>query len=588
MNKRILLLFSFFYGCCVIGIQAQEQYPTGLEFDDEAYERQPREPLYAGIKQDELPLKVDLRPYCPTVGNQGKIESCVGWAVGYGALTIARAIQNDWTDKRYITAQANSALFIYNQIKQDENCGRGAKIDEAMELVTDKGTCLAKHFDRDVNNCTKTVNREILREAKDYIVSNYVTLFGKKDDPDVKVHKVRKALADGNPVIVGLKILKNFTTLKADNKYWHPNIGRQIAVGGHAMVVVGYNERFGAFRLMNSWGKEWGQKGFIWIRYKDFKEYCKYAYVLNIGEEDSITKVVAHVPSRSTTLGNGGSSSSRGLERDTPSFPSTNDTETKGIDISEPKEDKRFSTTTKHRKEDNHEQKRKDYPTKYNPLERTTTRKRRPKKIREHRTVPSYRNEVAEQSFLAGQFAFNYVVPDEEELIFETAAVQYNGAYYRVNRTDWKIGQFFQLEAISDTKDEYIYVFSVDADGIVNFHWPRQEGLNEKFDGINESAWIMSAGSVITIPKKDSGLVLSKKGVDHLCILFSSTEIGNFKEIGEYMSDQKETFYESLNDILEGFVVPPNQINYTLNKVQFYTNSGEGYVVPIVLELEAK
>ena len=46
------------------------------------------------------------------------------------------------------------------------------------------------------------------------------------------------------------------------------------------MVVVGYddNQYGGSFQLMNSWGTHWGEDGFTWIRYRDFKHFVKYAY----------------------------------------------------------------------------------------------------------------------------------------------------------------------------------------------------------------------------------------------------------------------------------------------------------------------
>jgi len=46
------------------------------------------------------------------------------------------------------------------------------------------------------------------------------------------------------------------------------------------MVVVGYdNSKFkGSFLLMNSWGRDWGESGFTWIKYKDFRHFVKYAY----------------------------------------------------------------------------------------------------------------------------------------------------------------------------------------------------------------------------------------------------------------------------------------------------------------------
>ena len=37
--------------------------------------------------------------------------------------------------------------------------------------------------------------------------------------------------------------------------------------GGHAMVIVGYDDRKQAFKLINSWSTDWGKKGFGWVSY---------------------------------------------------------------------------------------------------------------------------------------------------------------------------------------------------------------------------------------------------------------------------------------------------------------------------------
>lgn len=51
-------------------------------------------------------------------------------------------------------------------------------------------------------------------------------------------------------------------------------------LGGHAMCVVGYDDsrEGGAFEVQNSWGRNWGNEGYTWIRYKDFARFTRYAY----------------------------------------------------------------------------------------------------------------------------------------------------------------------------------------------------------------------------------------------------------------------------------------------------------------------
>lgn len=520
--KKYLLSFALFWS--ILSLTAQIEPATGLIMDDIAYEKQPREPRFEGEKYFELPIKVDLTPYCPEVGHQGEIQSCVGWALGYGALTIQRAIQDNITDKAIITANANSALFIYNQVKQSDYCGSGAKISDAVQLLLNNGDCLATNFDGDVNDCSKVPDPSLQAEAKHFTVTDFMTLFAKEETPAIKVLKVQKALANQQPVVIGLKVLKNFFHLK-DISYWRPEIGSQLPAGGHALVVVGYDELRGAFRVMNSWGKEWGKDGFIWIKYKEFGKYCKYAYTLHLGEASANNGEVTIRPNVEAAI--------KSLGEDTPENTSTQP------------------------------------PT---PNQSTTSISQK------------------EQARIGGSFKFLYIDNEayEDEPYIKPAEVTFNGQYYRVNRTDWKIGQLFQLLTISASQNEYIYVFSVDMAGDVNIHWPRSEELNANFKGMNESALVTSIGAEIYIPGKDSGLKLEKKGTEHLCILFSKEKITNIKAVSEYMEGQKNQFYETLIGLLQDFIVPTTAIQFSPNSIDFSTNSSEGFIVPIVVELEAK
>ena len=42
------------------------------------------------------------------------------------------------------------------------------------------------------------------------------------------------------------------------------------------MTIVGYDDTVngGSFRIVNSWGTDWGDNGYAWIRYSDFKKFC--------------------------------------------------------------------------------------------------------------------------------------------------------------------------------------------------------------------------------------------------------------------------------------------------------------------------
>ena len=37
------------------------------------------------------------------------------------------------------------------------------------------------------------------------------------------------------------------------------------------MLVVGYSDEYNAFKVVNSWGENWGSDGFVWIDYAAFE-----------------------------------------------------------------------------------------------------------------------------------------------------------------------------------------------------------------------------------------------------------------------------------------------------------------------------
>ena len=44
------------------------------------------------------------------------------------------------------------------------------------------------------------------------------------------------------------------------------------------MCLIGYDDKRQMFEVMNSWGEEWGDRGFVFIPYQYFKEFCREAY----------------------------------------------------------------------------------------------------------------------------------------------------------------------------------------------------------------------------------------------------------------------------------------------------------------------
>lgn len=283
-NQFVLFLIVIL-SLIVSDIEAQKhRFVPGIIDDDEAYDALDVTPSIVA-KGEDLPIAVDLTPFCPTPKDQGDIGSCVGWAVGYGALTMLYAIQKK-IQGRQVNEVAFSAMYIYNNIKFND-CYGGAKIEKAGDFLREYGNCLHRDFDLSNTNCEREASKILVEEAKKYKIFELHKMFSPDSRAKERLFKVKEILADSIPVIIKLKIRQNFLN---PSRYWYADQGDTTLLGDHALVIVAYDENRRAFKVMNSWGTSWGEGGFTWIRYDDFTTYCDRAYAIifpEIKDEDT-------------------------------------------------------------------------------------------------------------------------------------------------------------------------------------------------------------------------------------------------------------------------------------------------------------
>jgi len=256
-----------------------QEFVLGLEFSKEKYENVTETVPLITRSVTSVPRNYSIKAYSPTPGNQGRQPSCVGWASGYGARTIANAVKNGWANNTSkINQNTYSPAFVYNLIKfkGDNNCKRGSYIADAMKLLNTFGILELKDFSYSQTDCVKNPSSYGLQKAKNNTILTYERL-AKWDNPYNLVGKVKKAIANKNPVVIGMQVSSTFFKAKGAWNGVHTS-----KPGGHAMVVVGYDDDKygGSFELLNSWGTNWGNNGYIWVKYADFKKNTKTAYVL--------------------------------------------------------------------------------------------------------------------------------------------------------------------------------------------------------------------------------------------------------------------------------------------------------------------
>lgn len=257
-------LYSLLFVLCLFSYGQEKG--LGLVFDEQGIREMPKAAQLATRDFRAMPSSVDLSVYAPEVGDQGKTGTCVAWSSVYHARTISLALRNGLMDKAQITASAFSPSYVYNQIRENEGCDWGTRINEALELLKAKGAPKLLDFGFD---CDRMPNPVDHRKAEDYRIKDYKILCYQDDDNKVAV--IKKSLSNNNPVVFGMYTVPSFSGAYY-TEVWNPTPkDKDYERGGHAMVIVGYddNKYGGAFRILNSWGNQWGDGGYIWIRYDD-------------------------------------------------------------------------------------------------------------------------------------------------------------------------------------------------------------------------------------------------------------------------------------------------------------------------------
>lgn len=267
MNKLLFLSFLLVANITF----AQGNRATGLLFNDNSYKTTRSLSPAMKFSGEELPF-YSLKKYCPTPGNQGSIGSCVGWATGYGALTIADAINSNTTNTALINDRVRSAMYLYLQIV--ESCPQGSFIHDALDLAKNEGNVMQKDFG--AVPCGTNVPEALKNLAKNFKIKDYYTLFSIDASAQQKIIATRNSISSNKPVIIGMNITSSFQTVGSNGLY-NPSQG-EYTLGGHAMTVIGYDDQAKRFEIINSWGTEWGNKGFFTISYDDYAKLTKYGY----------------------------------------------------------------------------------------------------------------------------------------------------------------------------------------------------------------------------------------------------------------------------------------------------------------------
>lgn len=299
---------TFLIAAITLCLQAQAQFGTGVVFNPAHVSELKNNTTPKGYAED-LPPAYSLKQYTPFAKNQGQYGTCTAWASAYAALTTQYAKSIGLTNRSTITGLSYCPYFCYAEANGDNTCESGTAVENAIISLRDIG---AKKFYLPVIGCGTEIPQSILDDADRYHITEGYILYNVESEFDIlesdpivaidnflknkskaDINEMKSYLAAGVPIIYATYVPMSFFDV-TDN-YWEPypdekeNPGKSVLSNTgmhqqHAMCIIGYDDTKygGAFEILNSWGENWGDNGFTWIRYEDWNLFAYQAYYLEI------------------------------------------------------------------------------------------------------------------------------------------------------------------------------------------------------------------------------------------------------------------------------------------------------------------
>tara|TARA_X000000950_G_scaffold281555_1_gene378452 strand:+ start:174 stop:968 length:795 start_codon:yes stop_codon:yes gene_type:complete len=210
------------------------------------------------LQQVDCKKVIDLRDKCPGIYNQGKLGSCT-------ANAIAAAYEFNEIKQDENTIFTPSRLFIYYNERFIENTTQydsGANIRDGIKSINKQGVCSERTWPYIIENFTTKPNDNCYKEAAFHKSVNYKRV-------KQNLEHMKNCLNSGLPFVFGFGVYESFESeiVSKTGIMSIPEKNEKL-LGGHAVMAVGYNDEKEYFIVRNSWGLEWGDRGYFYMPYK--------------------------------------------------------------------------------------------------------------------------------------------------------------------------------------------------------------------------------------------------------------------------------------------------------------------------------
>lgn len=219
------------------------------------------------------PGDVDLRGHC-TDTDQGGLPSCVGNAAADSIEIISSILGFPKVElsRRFLWTAARNKMQ-----KDGHKFKTGTYIRLAFEVLRERGICLEKYMPYDVSKWDEDVPLTVWQKAGARKIKQMYRIEGTEDK---RCQLIVEALRANCPVVFGTQVGSKFPSHKGTSVIDAP----LDSIGGHAMVIVGYDRK--GFLVKNSWGPGWGDGGYAYFTPKYIGWYkTKDIWVPTVGKD---------------------------------------------------------------------------------------------------------------------------------------------------------------------------------------------------------------------------------------------------------------------------------------------------------------
>lgn len=194
----------------------------------------------------------NLERLLPKVRNQGNCGAC--WAFSaMAAFEASQQIVNgadwDFSEQQALDCAADDA-------GEDAGDCSGGRYTRVFQWLEAQGSGLEASFPYQ-----KRQNRCTARTPKPHKIAYWGWVNPAKVTPDVK--EIKEAVCRYGVVTTGLiasPLFQHYTAGVFDER-------ASGSVPSHALNIVGWDDKRGAWRIRNSWGPYWGEDGYAWVAY---------------------------------------------------------------------------------------------------------------------------------------------------------------------------------------------------------------------------------------------------------------------------------------------------------------------------------